>query len=599
MKFISECNLSFNIVQHDAFRELLESTTGQKVQIPTTYEIQKTLIEHSDKIKESLIEKISKQKHVCITCDIWSSRAQSYICMTLHFINTEFIRESYVLALRQMHKSQTYKEITCLIRQVLREYKINPKKVTHIVTDGGSAFCKAFKIFGRGVDLLVTPATDNSVGLDDDNDDDVDDMPFIQSEAGDEFFSNIIDLNGDQNFEMNQLDEFQDNLDEFSNEEGYNEIDNYENGNCEIIEPNNASNNDADEYETEALPAQRRCLSHLLNLIGSDFEEMLTGRPKEAFVHALSKLQAVWMFPRKSSKAKSICKEVLGSLLRIPCITRWNSKFDAVEKVFSFGIEKINAYIEKLKVNLKNSEHLNKLEKEDWIMLGIYIKVMKPIAVSLDRLQGEKDCGQGFILPTLFTMKHELTQLDGGNIMKACRDAMLAAVDKRFKHYFKICHSNSELLLAAASNPRFKFDFIESDSDCDMIMRMMILDCKSLEEEPQLSEITNEDENNSIPNDFFISFSNRRGTRRKSAEIMIEDEINRYFEDERKNYTMLNDYPRIKNLFFKHNTTLSASAAVERVFSQCQIIFAPRRNRLSENNFERLLLVKHNKHVLK
>lgn len=582
-------------MQNDAFRELLELTTGQNVQIPTTYEIMKTLTEHSDKMKTTLIEKISEQKHVCLTCDVWSSRAQSYICMTVHYINADFVRESFVLAFRQMHKKQTYKEITCAIREVLREYKINPRKVTHIVTDGGSSFCKAFKMYGRSADLLVTPTENFDENEVSDDIADENDMPFIASEAGEEFFSNIIDLNDDQLFEINPFDEFQDDLDEFSKEVEYNEISEpvIRNSNIEL---NDESNND--EYETEALPSQRRCMSHLLNLVGTDFEEILTGRPKEALVHALSKLQAVWMFPRKSSQAKTLCKEVLGGLLRIPCVTRWNSKYDAVEKVFSFGIDKINVYIEALKKNVKTSEHLVKLEKEDWIMFGIYLKVMKPIAVSLDRLQGEKDCSQAFILPTLFTMKHELTELEGGNIMKACRDAMLAAVEKRFKSYFRINYSNFELLLAAASNPRFKFDFIESDLDCDTVRRIMISECKDLEVDSCSLESVDDNDNGTPSTDFFISFSNKRGTRRKSTEIMIEEEIDRYFKDERNHYSMLNDYPRIKNVFFKHNTTLSASAAVERVFSQCQLIFAPRRNRLKEENFERLVLLKHNQKQL-
>lgn len=380
-------------------------------------------------------------------------------------------------------------------------------------------------MYGRSVDLLIISATEN---VDENENEDEDDMPFIQLDTGEEFFSNIIDLNEDQNFEINPLDEFQDEYDEFSKEDEYNEINESEKRNSNNIESNDASKCDADEYETEALPPQRRCLSHLLNLVGSDFEDILTGRPKEALVHSLNKLQALWMFPRKSSQAKTLCKEILGGSLRIPCVTRWNSKYDAVEKVFSFGIDKVNAYIEALKMNVKTSEHLLKLEKEDWIMLSIYLKIMKPIAVSLDRLQGEKDCNQGFILPTLFTMKHELTELEGGNIMRACRDAMLAAVEKRFESYFKISYSNSELLLAAASNPRFKIDFIESDLDCDMVRRIMISECKDLELDTTTLESSNENDNASVSTDFFISFSNKRGTRRKSHEILMEEEIDRF-----------------------------------------------------------------------
>lgn len=135
MNLVAECNLSFNITQNDAFRELLTLTAGREVKVPTTKDIMSTLRETSDVTKSHLIEKIAQQKYVCTTCDIWSSRSQSYFCMTIHFINSKFQRESYVLGFRQMKHKQTNKELNELIRQIFREYKIDPNKVKYIVKD--------------------------------------------------------------------------------------------------------------------------------------------------------------------------------------------------------------------------------------------------------------------------------------------------------------------------------------------------------------------------------------------------------------------------------------------------------------------------------
>lgn len=135
MNFVAECNLSFNITQNDTFRELITLTAGREVKIPTTKEIMDTLRETSEITKSTLIERIAQQKYVCTTCDIWSSRSQSYFCMTIHFINPKFQRESYVLGFRQMKHKQTNKELNELIRQMFREHKIDSNKVKLIVKD--------------------------------------------------------------------------------------------------------------------------------------------------------------------------------------------------------------------------------------------------------------------------------------------------------------------------------------------------------------------------------------------------------------------------------------------------------------------------------
>lgn len=604
-----ECNLSFNITQNPAFRELIELTAGRNVTIPSTNDIMKTLCQHSNLMKEKLIEKIAKQKYVCTTCDVWSSRAQSYFGMTIHFLNSNFKRESYVLAFREMKYKQTNKEINEIIRQIFRDYKVDPKKVTHIVTYGGSAFCKAFKLFGKRVDTLIEPTTTDHSN-EDDNEDNANDMPFIQFEDGEPFYSNIIDLsaseldilNGDQfdiRLSTEELDDFSDNDAVIEEEEDeFNDIGDASEMSNDSNNPSN-QNREQDIYDTLPLPPHRRCLSHLLNLLGGDFENSLTGRTKDCFIATQNKLQSIWVFPRKSSKAKSYSKDILGCSLLIPCATRWNSKFDSFSKVLNLGQDKMNSYIAALKTNLKSAAHLSKLEKDDWTMITLYVKVMKPVAISLDRLQGERDCGQGFILPTLFTMKHKIKSLEGGRMTKACVDTMLNAIEKRFSAFFKIDYSNKELLLAAVSNPRFKTNFIEHDVDCAIVKEMFISECRRLYSFSEIHNFENIDsETNGATDDFFVSYASRRETRRRSSDTVMEDEINRYLEDNRTEYDMLHGYTNVKDMFFRNNTTLSASAAVERVFSQSSLIFTPRRNRLLTENFERLLILKHNRKAL-
>ncbi|EZA54262.1 hypothetical protein X777_06184 [Ooceraea biroi] len=71
-----------------------------------------------------------------------------------------------------------------------------------------------------------------------------------------------------------------------------------------------------------------------------------------------------------------------------------------------------------------------------------------------------------------------------------------------------------------------------------------------------------------------------------------------YLESKTKDLDSLNNYPNVKNIFLKYNTTLPSSAPVERLFNCGQQIFVPHRNRLSDNTFERLLFKKKNLYSL-
>lgn len=57
-----------------------------------------------------------------------------------------------------------------------------------------------------------------------------------------------------------------------------------------------------------------------------------------------------------------------------------------------------------------------------------------------------------------------------------------------------------------------------------------------------------------------------------------ESELTRYLLSERLDLKMLNDFPIIREMFFKYNTQLPSSAPVERMFSFAGILDDPRRN---------------------
>lgn len=174
---------------------------------------------------------------------------------------------------------------------------------------------------------------------------------------------------------------------------------------------------------------------------------------------------------------------------------------------------------------------------------------------------------------------------------------MITLIDgNRLSKYFNYDITNKDFLLASATLPRFKLNFIADDENKLFVKNLLIMECKKTCDEEISQPVCEEiPENSNLNEDFLISYSNSNLNRRNSIDNLIENEVGQYLNDNRANIEMLNDYKFIRNVFFKYNTALSSSAPVERVFSQSAMIFTPRRNRISNDNFEKTLFLKHNR----
>lgn len=582
VNFIVDSNIAFHIAQQPSLKVLLENVAGRKLMMPTTKRFMNTLSKKYDDVKAELNRILSKQKYVCVTCDVWSARGKSFIGVTVHYLSSKYERKSFVLAFRSISGKQSYNVLAKILSSVFKEYNLTIEKITHVVTDGGSAFCKAFRVFAKRDEesILVLDGTDpTNDGNANDIEDEEENVRYME-DAGEYCYSNILDLT--KVGSMNELNYGVDNSTEDERADGSSDL------------PDESQDTEEDdENESIVLPPQRRCMSHLTNLVSKDFEKELKGPAKVAVVTVFSKFHALWVLVGRSPEAKKHCKDITGYVLQAPCPTRWNSEFDSIDKTLKVKA-KVNPLIQKLRTDLKSARNLQIITTNDWGIVEDYVKVTRPVACALDKLQAESNGSQGFIIPTTLAMQHHVSKQSGRSIVNEFKRAMLKVINNRFEDNLKVNEDNRDLVLAAASLPRFKIFCFESEDDQRIAREYLTNECKRLSDNrtnnDEIEEPTQTDD------DFFLSYTTR-SVRRNSNDNQIEAEVLRYISDERKNDSMLDDYPSVRNVYFLHNTTLSASAVVERLFSQSLMIYAPRRNRLSDQNFEKTLLLKYNRKI--
>lgn len=147
--FIVDSHSAYRIAQQPSLKKLLENVSGRKISMPTPKQIVDTIGRRFEQMKSNLISILNKQKYVCCTCDVWTSQAKSFLGITVHYIDRNYDRHSYVLAFRELKQKQSYEYLGKVISDVFKEYGISVSKITHVVTDGGSAFCKSFRVYGR------------------------------------------------------------------------------------------------------------------------------------------------------------------------------------------------------------------------------------------------------------------------------------------------------------------------------------------------------------------------------------------------------------------------------------------------------------------
>uniref|UniRef100_A0A3Q3FBP4 HAT C-terminal dimerisation domain-containing protein n=1 Tax=Labrus bergylta TaxID=56723 RepID=A0A3Q3FBP4_9LABR len=291
---------------------------------------------------------------------------------------------------------------------------------------------------------------------------------------------------------------------------------------------------DGNEVVITLLPHQR-CASHTLNLVScTDVDKWLLSTPGTKAVY------------RSSTTKSETVHHVISKKLLVPCTTRWNSFYDALARICGIPMVELNTISSKF--------GLTAITEQEHQFIREYCTVMKPLTVALDILQGEDHCYHGTLLPTLETLIFKTLQLKSG--LHILIDLAEAIVTVRNLIYFRYLTNFCWKSVGKLSCTKTSKQHLSTDS--------------AIEDE-------------------FFSFEDEDDTS-ATAESQVAD----YFKSGEQGIDSLNGFALIKKISLQHNAATPSSAPVERLFSLGKLVLTPKRNRLSVQKFEKLLVLRYN-----
>ena len=527
--FVIEDMQSFSVVEQPAFVRLIHSLQPTKKVINRKAAVV-AVEKRFENMMSKLVTELEAVKYLCTTADIWTAHNRGFFGTTVHWIEASTLcRRSAELGCSRFRGRHTYDAIASTLEQVHVKFGIAGKVVVTI-TDNGSNFLKAFRLFG-------TSPADTEASVQDEAD---------SGESGE----------GDNS----------ENDVEFTDMQAVMDI----------------SNTSAElEY---SLPPHRSCASHTLNLVATHDAKMATEDQsyKKLYYSTMAKCSALWNKVTRSVQAAEIVHDELGMSLIVPNETRWNSQYDAVDKIRTIATtseSKLRAVFEKLSMAAFRPNELT--------FVSEFCAVMKPVATALDILQADKNCYVGFLLPTLISVRSKLQNVQGGvKFTVPLVRAVLRGIEKRFGH----CFDDNELVLAACTLPQFRLRWCGDDETRERARGLLKRELSRAAHSCVTDDtLTQQDEQSDDADEEFFSFDNSTPTQHS-----VDQELELYLSDDSKHLDCLQKFPLVKELFLKFNTGLPSSAPVERLFSAGGQIMTPRRSRLNDEHFEMLLLLKSN-----
>jgi len=169
---------------------------------------------------------------------------------------------------------------------------------------------------------------------------------------------------------------------------------------------------------------------------------------------------------------------------------------------------------------------------------------------------------------------------------------LAVAVEDDIRTHIQKVLTDDDAIIAAITVPKFKLKRVETQNKKDLYKQILIQEMRSHAADNDgtvVQEMEAEKKKDDV-NDFHLDDES-------DSQSIVEIEANNYLNNA-KAIKSLHQYPVVKRPFLLHNTALPSSAPVEKHFSLDRLVLTSKRNWVTDDRFEKLLLMRCNKDFL-
>jgi len=208
----------------------------------------------------------------------------------------------------------------------------------------------------------------------------------------------------------------------------------------------------------------------------------------------------------------------------------------------------------------------------------------------------------GYVAPNILVVRRLLISFTNLKYCKPLCLIIIKSFETRFYYIFDLSSPESkDFILASVSRPKFKLSWVPLRY-MNLCKTLFITECCiGIASETKSSDTVVDDSiNDNSDDDYFdnickdndlISTSDSESTELRNSNLANLQALS-FLNSKNKDLNILNEFPIIKEVFFKYNTTIPSSAAVERLFSKAVQVLTPRRSRLGDDTFQMILCCK-------